>query len=120
MGAHSTGIAVITGMEAEKSVGFTCQTLLSLSLKPPFMGFSVANTSKTWPRIIKSGLLCVNVLSEEQKSLAQQFAISGSDKFVNVQWRKGSSGYRVLGEALAWVEYTLAAVYSAGDHELAI
>lgn len=118
LGHFTTGITVVTALEDGAPVGFTCQAFSSLSLDPPMVVIAPAKTSTSWPRMVKAGAFCVNILDERQEAVARTFAVSGGDKFAGVDWHVGLAGTPVLGGALAWVECRLASVHDAGDHEL--
>jgi 3-hydroxy-9,10-secoandrosta-1,3,5(10)-triene-9,17-dione monooxygenase reductase component len=121
LGHFATGITVITASAEDGSpVGFACQSFASLSLDPPLVCFNVARTSSSWPRIAKAGAFCVNVLAHDQHELCRSFAVSastGADKFAGVGWeRSAATGSPRLDGALAWVDCTVHAVHTGGDH----
>ena len=114
----STGVTIVTAMEEQGPVGFTCQAFTSLSLDPPLVALAPAKSSTSWPRIAEAGSFCVNILSEAQEALCRSFAVSGGDKFAGVGWRAGTTGAPILAGSLAWVECELGIIHDAGDHEL--
>ncbi|MHB1988492.1 MAG: flavin reductase family protein [Acidimicrobiales bacterium] len=120
MGSFATGVAVVTALDAEGPVGFTCQSLVSLSLDPAFVALAPAKSSTSWPRIAQAGHFCVNVLAVDQAVLGRRFALSGGDKFSGVSWRGEKTGAPVLAGVLAWVDCRLEVVHEAGDHEIVI
>jgi flavin reductase (DIM6/NTAB) family NADH-FMN oxidoreductase RutF len=120
MGHFASGVTVITAMEEEGPVGFTCQAFVSLSLDPPLVALAPGKNSTSWPRIAKAGSFCVNVLAEDQEALCRDFAVSGGDKFAGVGWRIGGIGAPLLDGVLAWLECSLVATHDAGDHEVVI
>ena len=120
LGHFASGVVAVTGFMDETPVGFTCQSFFSLSLRPPLVAIASSEASTTWPRIEESGLLCINVLDRSQEMLARRFALSGADKFANVQWIAGPGGIPHLAGALAWIDCELESVAGAGDHRLAI
>lgn len=118
LGHFATGVTVVSAMEEGAPVGFTCQAFVALSLEPAMVALAPARTSTSWPRMVKAGAFCVNVLGEDQEELGRNFAVSGGDKFAGVAWRLGDAGTPVIDGALAWVECELATIHEAGDHEL--
>ena len=121
LGHFATGITVITAAgEDGQPVGFACQSFSSLSLDPPLICFNVARTSSSWPRIARAGAFCVNVLADDQGALCRSFAVSastGADKFAGVAWESApATGSPRLDGALAWVDCTVHAVHTGGDH----
>jgi 3-hydroxy-9,10-secoandrosta-1,3,5(10)-triene-9,17-dione monooxygenase reductase component len=114
----ATGVTIVTAMEDQGPVGFTCQSFTSLSLDPPLVALAPGKSSTSWPRIAEAGAFCVNILSESQEALCRNFAVSGGDKFAGVGWRAGTTGAPILAGSLAWVECELGIIHDAGDHEL--
>lgn len=120
LGHFCTGVAVITGHDGERPMGFACQSVTSVSLDPPYVSFCPAHTSASWPAIRATGRLCINILSDDQHEVCAQFAVSGGDKFAGVGWSRGSNGAPVLAGALATVEADLEFEHGAGDHTIVI
>lgn len=118
LGCFATGITVVSAIEDAQPVGFTCQAFTSLSLDPPMVALAPSKTSTSWPRIAEAGWFCVNILAESQEELCRAFAVSGSDKFVGVEWSPGTNGVPRLDGALAHIDCELVAIHDAGDHEL--
>ncbi|MET7359274.1 flavin reductase family protein [Streptomyces sp. NPDC005562] len=101
--------------------GFACQSFSSLSLDPPLVSFMVARTSTTWPRIARAGVFCVNILGADQGTLCRAFAVSGGDKFAGVNYDAAPvSGSPRLTGAQAWVDCTIQAVHTGGDHLIVV
>lgn len=120
LGHFCSGVTIITAM-ADGPVGFTCQSFASLSLDPPLVLFSVGLGSRTWPRIRRSGVFCVNILATEQAVLCRGFAVSGTDKFAGIDWTPGpATGAPRLPGCLAWIECTIETVHPGGDHLIAV
>ncbi|WP_395311452.1 flavin reductase family protein [Mycobacterium sp. AMU20-3851] len=120
LGHFCTGIAVITAHDGERPIGFTCQSVTSVSLDPPYISFCPSRTSTSWPMIREVGTLCVNILAAEQKSVCAQFATRGNDKFAGIGWNPGANGAPTLDGALASVEADIQFEYAAGDHTIVV
>ena len=120
LGHFASGITIVTAMEDEGPVGFTCQAFSSLSLEPPLVAIAPGKSSTSWPRIAAAGEFCVNILSEGQEALCRDFAVSGGDKFVGVGWRPAGNGAPLLHGVLAWIECSFVRAHDAGDHELVV
>jgi flavin reductase (DIM6/NTAB) family NADH-FMN oxidoreductase RutF len=120
MGHFATGVTIITATDEDGPVGFTCQAFASLSLDPPLVAIAPGKTSTSWPRIVRAGAFCVNVLAEDQEALCRDFAVSGGEKFSGVGWRPAGNGAPVLDGVLAWLECGFVATHDAGDHELVV
>lgn len=119
-GNFATGVAILTGHDGNEPIGFTCQSVVSVSLDPPLMSFCPAKTSTTWPRLRSLGRFCVNILAEDQIDLCRQFARSGVDKFASVDWTPTAVGVPALRGAVAHIDARLTAEHDAGDHTVVL
>ena len=124
LGSFASGVAVVTSPAAEGAegpAGFACQSFAALSLDPPLVAFMVGRTSTTWPRIARAGVFCVNVLAAHQGELCRGFAVSGADKFAGVAFDAApASGSPRLADTLAWIDCTIHAVHTGGDHLIVV
>ncbi|TQF74648.1 flavin reductase family protein [Rhodococcus spelaei] len=120
MSHFCTGVAVITAHDGDRPLGFTCQSVVSLSLEPPYISFCPTKTSTSWPLLREARHLCINVLAHDQKDVCSTFAVSGGDKFANVDWSPAGNGAPALGGALARIEATVEVEHEAGDHTIVI
>lgn len=123
LGSFATGVVVVTAPAdaGHAPAGFACQSFSSLSLDPPLVAFMVGRTSTTWPRIARAGAFCVNVLNAGQGELCRAFAVSGADKFAGVAFDAAPvSGSPRLAGALAWIDCTIHAVHTGGDHLIVV
>lgn len=139
LGNFATGVAVVTAPATTDAdapaaptpgaapdttagpAGFACQSFSALSLDPPLVAFMVGRTSTTWPRIARAGVFCVNVLSAGQGELCRAFAVSGADKFAGVTYDAApASGSPRLAGTLAWIDCTIHAVHTGGDHLIVV
>ncbi|MFF6803615.1 flavin reductase [Streptomyces sp. NPDC012616] len=124
LGSFASGVTVVTAPAADPDgapAGFACQSFSSLSLDPPLVVFMVGRTSTTWPRIARAGVFCVNVLGTGQQDLCRAFAASGTDKFAGVDHDPAPvSGAPRLAGALAWIDCTIHAVHTGGDHLIVV
>jgi flavin reductase (DIM6/NTAB) family NADH-FMN oxidoreductase RutF len=118
LGHFASGVTIVTAMEDEGPVGFTCQAFTALSLEPPLVALAPAKSSTSWPKIAKAGTFCVNVLDYAQQEVCLAFAVSGGDKFASVPWHPGVTGSPILEGSLAHIECRLGLIHDAGDHEL--
>jgi 3-hydroxy-9,10-secoandrosta-1,3,5(10)-triene-9,17-dione monooxygenase reductase component len=120
LGHFVSGIVVVTAVDSDGPVGFTCQSFYSLSLDPPLVSLSPALTSKSWPRIRAVGHFCVNVLAAEHSEHSRNFARSTGDRFAGVRWSPAPSGAPVLEGVSAWIDCALHQEYVGGDHSIAL
>ena len=117
LGHFLSGVTVVTAVDGDELLGFTCQSFSSLSLDPPLIAIFPARSSSTWPRIRATGKFCVNVLAQGQADLSARFAGRG-DRFAGVDWSPSPLGSPLLGGVVAWIDCTLWREYDGGDHTI--
>lgn len=120
LGHFCTGIAVISAHDGTSPIGFTCQSVTSVSLDPPYISFCPSSSSTSWPLIRDVGAVCVNVLAASQKDVCARFATRGRDKFAGVDWRPGANGAPTLAGTLASIEADIEFEHTAGDHSIVV
>jgi flavin reductase (DIM6/NTAB) family NADH-FMN oxidoreductase RutF len=121
-GAFATGITVVT-VSSEIPLGMTANSFTSVSLSPPLALVCVKRDAALHDAILEDEQFAVSVLSSTQEEVARYFADHsrprGEEEFSLIDWVPGpSTGAPILGEALAWVECKLSAVYDGGDHSI--
>jgi 3-hydroxy-9,10-secoandrosta-1,3,5(10)-triene-9,17-dione monooxygenase reductase component len=119
-GHFCTGVTVITTADDEGPAGFACQAFAPLSLDPPLVLFCPQAGSRTWQRIRRTGLFCVNVLAEGHDRLSRAFGARGPDKFADVDWSPSPAGLPVLPDTLTWADCRVEAVHPGGDHVIVV
>ena len=120
-GCFMTGVTVVTTMDAEgRPLGFTANSFSSVSLDPPLLLVSIANSSSNLEGFRNGTGFAVNILSERQKDISATFARPSEDRFAQVYWRRGPVGSPLIAEVSAWFDCTLEQAVSAGDHTILI
>lgn len=113
----ATGVSILTTLnKAGRHFGLTMNALSSLSLRPPLFLVCIDKASDTIKPLAESQVFCVNILKQDQKALAQAFAIKGKDKFTGVKITAGRTGAPVLAGALAIIECRVRQTIDGGDH----
>lgn len=122
LGRFTTGVVAVTALRKEDSmpVGLAANSFTSVSLHPPLVLICVAHTSTSWPHVRSSDRFCINILGEDQRDISMRFATSGSDKFKGVSWTKTPNGTPTIEGAIGWLECSIDAEHSAGDHTVII
>ncbi|KAA9108069.1 flavin reductase family protein [Microbacterium rhizomatis] len=120
LGHYASGITIISGIDDDGPIGFTCQSFYSVSVDPPLVSFSVMTTSTTYPRVRETGRFAVNVLAHDQHAVSNQFARKGTDKWAGIDWRPARSGDPVILDTLMWLDCEIWAEHEAGDHQIVI
>jgi flavin reductase (DIM6/NTAB) family NADH-FMN oxidoreductase RutF len=114
-----TGVAIVTTAHGGRIHGFTVNAFASVSLEPPTVLICVNRIATAHPLIASSQRFCVNILSLEQRALAERFA--GGEprsRFDGVAYRIGPSGSPILSGTLAHVDCVLAEELSASTHTI--
>lgn len=115
LGHLPTGVTIITAQTPNGPTGMTANSFGSLSLDPPLVLFCPAKTSETWPKLRGARRFCVNILAGHQQQLCQQFARTGTERFLDVPFRTRLGG-PALTDAVGWVDCELEMEHEAGDH----
>lgn len=69
-----TGVTVVTTHCDGDDHGMTANAFMSISLSPPMIAISIAETARILPKIRKTGRFAVSVLSEGMEDIAWHFA----------------------------------------------
>lgn len=113
----ATGVTIITTLDGQgQPIGFTANSFNSVSLDPPLILWSVKRSSNSMPAFEACTSFAVNVLSGEQRLLAERFASKAADRFAGVEWRVGAGGSPVLEGAASVFECRVRSRYPEGDH----
>ncbi len=117
LGSFATGVTIVTGRNGDgEPVGATVSSFNSVSLDPPLVLFSLDYKSETLEPLKSSGRCLINVLSEDQEELSNNFAKSGSISWEGVDFETWDSGCPVLPGSLANFECSVFATHPGGDH----
>lgn len=100
-----TGVTVVTTMDRDGSPrGLAVNAFMSVSLDPPMILVSIAQSSRSHESLIAGESFAVNILGDNQQAVVAAFASSGEDKFANITWRPGRSGAPLLDGTAGWFE----------------
>ncbi|WP_241069614.1 flavin reductase family protein [Achromobacter insuavis] len=120
LGHYASGITVVTTHIDGEPIGFTCQSFHSVSMSPPLVSFSVMSNSASYPKIRQAGRFAVNILSDAQVEVSNQFARRGTDKWLGIDWQGSPLGNPLIAGSLHWIDCEIHAEYAAGDHVIVI
>ena len=113
----ATGVTVITTrLEDGTFLGLTASSFNSVSLEPPLILWSLGNAANSMPVFSGNSHYVVNILSEKQAWLAEQFASRKKDRFEHVPFTLSRTGHPVLEGVSAWFECHNRSRYPEGDH----
>lgn len=117
LGQFGTGVALITAQTEAGPLGMTANSFSSVSLDPPLVLWSAAQSSKRHDPFTAASAFCIHVLSADQKDLAMHFAAQGHD-FAPYPFDAGPNGAPTLHGCLATFHCDTYAVHTAGDHSI--
>lgn len=121
LGHFPTGVTVVASQVDGHAMGLAIGSFFSISLDPPLVGFCVANTSSTWPRMAEGGVFGVSVLAEDQHETSGKFASKSDDKFAGVDWEPAPvTGSPLIHGAVAHIDCELQDQVVEGDHEIVV
>ena len=119
MGRFATGVTVVTGRKPSGEwVGFTANSLTSVSLDPPLVLVCVDRASSSRDALLESGRFAVSLLGRSQEDVARRFAGEAhrESRFEELSVRAGRDGVPILDGAMAWLDCRIWEVVEAGDH----
>lgn len=113
-----SGVAVVTLDLDGEQLGLTVGSLVSLSLEPPLVGFSINRSAALHELLRQSGAFAASLLAAGQEALAQHFArgVPPIALWSGIERRPGRTGAPLLEGAAGWLEGRVAREVEAGDH----
>jgi flavin reductase (DIM6/NTAB) family NADH-FMN oxidoreductase RutF len=118
---HPAGVTVVTLDAGSGPVGFTATSVVSASLDPPLLTFSIAPTASSWPALSVAENVVVNLLAHDQHDIATRFATSGIDRFGHpTRWTRLRTGEPLLVDAPTWIRCEVERRIPIGDHVLVV
>ena len=103
MRRNAGSIAVITTGAGAKLGGITSTSFNSLSVSPPAIFFSLAQTANAYDLFFEAGVFTVNILGQGQEDIAALFADQKrrERRFKDTQWSRRRGGAPVLEGGIA-------------------
>jgi flavin reductase (DIM6/NTAB) family NADH-FMN oxidoreductase RutF len=124
MGRAATGVSVVTTAGPAGRFGVTVSAVSSVSADPPMVLACINRRSPIGSAIARNGVLCINVLADRQRHIADVFAgrpvLGGPYDFGCADWLSGSTGAPVLAGAAAAFDCEMEIAYDAGSHRIFI
>ncbi len=118
-GGFATGITVALIEDSQNNIkGITANSFVSISLDPPLVMLSIGNTADFFSYCELNKKLSINILSEDQKVISNQFAgFNEEDIEVSIN---SSGGFHILENCLAWYKAEIKQIIPAGDHHIVL
>lgn len=115
-GCFASGITIVCCDVAGEVHGMTANSFVSVSLDPPLVLISVAQSARMHALIQQAKGFGVCVLHEEQEDVSDHFAARAGADYQPTFASK--NGVPVLEEAMAWMACSHETSFSVGDHTL--
>ncbi|MBL7252788.1 flavin reductase family protein [Paractinoplanes lichenicola] len=119
-GIFPSGVVAVAAEVDGVCLGLAASSFTSVSLDPPLVSFSIANTSKTWPDLRRAAHLGVTILADRHGGLARQLAGPVASRFDNVDCLFSPDGAVTLPDGLAQFDTTIYREVEAGDHTIVL
>ncbi|MFY0407622.1 flavin reductase family protein [Solicola sp. PLA-1-18] len=119
-GVHPSGVVAVAAEVDGQLTGLAASSFTSVSLDPPLVSFSVANTSRTWPTLRRAAHLGVTVLADHHGDVCRQLAGDVEHRFDDVAVTTTADGAATLDEGLARFDTSIHREVEAGDHTIVI
>lgn len=119
-GVFPSGVVAVAAHVDGQVVGLAASSFTSVSLDPPLVSFSVANTSKTWPDLRRATHVGLTILAEHHAEVCQQLAGPVEHRFDGVPVRVTEDGAALLDEGLARFDCSVYREVEAGDHTVVL
>lgn len=118
---YPTGVTVVTSLREGEPRGMTLNAFSSVSTNPPMLLICVNREARSYLYISTSRIFCVNVLSAEQRELAERFAGKIREhQFESVPFDVDVTGAPVLLGTIGHFDCEVAEEHHAGSHSIII
>ncbi|HET9420178.1 MAG TPA: flavin reductase family protein [Nocardioides sp.] len=119
-GVFPSGVVAVAAEVDGEPVGLAASSFTSVSLEPPLVSFSVANTSKTWPDLRRAERLGLTVLADHHGEVCRQLAGPVTHRFDGLTVSATETGAITLDDGLARFDCSIHREVEAGDHTLVL
>ncbi len=117
----TSGVTIVTAQADGQRHGMTVSSFISVSLDPPLVLISIANTALTGDLIRRSGFFGVTILGESQQELSEIFAgriKNPRDRFSGVECVNLISDIPYPAGGMAMMECRVVGTFPAGTTTL--
>lgn len=118
LGAFDTGVVLVSADMDGRSVGLLANSFTSVSLDPPLLSLSLANSSRTLFDLRNATFWGLSVLGAHQTDDFAKLSRSADVRFQGVATEFAFGGSRLLSGAAAYFVVTREQEIAAGDHRL--
>jgi flavin reductase (DIM6/NTAB) family NADH-FMN oxidoreductase RutF len=115
----ASGVTVVTTKDNDGNFqGLTVSAFCSVSLEPPLILVCIDKETVSYQAFEESGSFVVNILSEKQQHISNQFASPIANKFAGIEFSTNGNEIPILKDALVNLECSLKKAYDGGDHTI--
>lgn len=116
-----TGVTVVTSIREGEPRGVTVSAFASVSADPPLVLICINREARSYLYISSSQVFCVNILSGDQRHLAERFSGKIREhQFDDVDYDSEVTGAPILRGTVAHLECEVAEEHHAGSHSIFI
>jgi flavin reductase (DIM6/NTAB) family NADH-FMN oxidoreductase RutF len=119
-GIFPTGVVALAAEVDGRLIGLAASSFTSVSLRPPLVSVSIANSSKTWSDLRRAAHLGVTVLADHHGGTARQLAGPVHARFAGLDVAVSDQGAVTLADGLAQFDTTIYREVEAGDHTIVL
>jgi flavin reductase (DIM6/NTAB) family NADH-FMN oxidoreductase RutF len=119
-GIFPSGVVALAAAVDGRLVGLAASSFTSVSLLPPLVSVSIANSSRTWPELRRAAHLGVTVLADHHRAAARQLAGPVPKRFAGLDVAISDEGAATLADGLAQFDTTIYREVEAGDHTIVL
>ena len=119
-GIFPSGVVAVAAEVDGQLTGLAASSFTSVSLEPPLVSFSVANTSRTWPTLRRAGHLGVTILADHHTDVCRQLAGPVEHRFDHVDLSVSDDDAVTLDDGLAQFDCSIYREVEAGDHTIVV
>jgi flavin reductase (DIM6/NTAB) family NADH-FMN oxidoreductase RutF len=116
----AAGVVMVTARQGGELYGLTVSACISISVSPPQVLISLAETASCLPAIFETRRFGLAILRAEQRPLAELGAVPGGPKKVQAFSESPDGHIAMIAGALAHLECSVAQEFRASDHVLII
>ena len=122
LGCRASGVSIVTSRNGDYIHGMTVSDFTSVSLEPPLVLVSAAETANTLEVIRAGECFALNILAADQQALSNVFSSKEREdtRFDDLEFEAAVTGAPIIPGAKVNLDCTLVALHTAGDHVLCI
>ena len=113
-----SGVAIATSQFDSKIHGMTVNSFNSISLSPPLVTVTMANDTRTYDLVVKSGCFGISILNHKQKLISERFAgkvLEHDNRFDDLQTFTLLTGSPFIKDGIGFLDCEVVHKYPMAD-----